>query len=182
MVEPNQKEALPFLDTLVSSGPNNTLITTVYRKLTHRDQYLHWDSNHFITAKNSVFNTLAYRAKVDSTNQQAFHKEMEYIRTALQACFPPWALNIVHNKFNCKHNIHNGQTSIDNQPKNNNNTANKNNITIVVPYIHGLGEKVQKDMQQYGHLGTFQGYQHYKNPPHGPKDKDSKLQKKWSYL
>ena len=49
--EPNQEGALPFLDTLVSLGPNNTLITTVYRKLTYRDQHLHLDSNHFITAK-----------------------------------------------------------------------------------------------------------------------------------
>ena len=31
MEEPNQEGALPFLDTLVSTGPNNTLITTVYR-------------------------------------------------------------------------------------------------------------------------------------------------------
>ena len=33
--EPNQEGALPSLDTLVSPGPNNTLITNVYRKPTH---------------------------------------------------------------------------------------------------------------------------------------------------
>ena len=51
MEEPNQDGSLPFLDTQVSQGPNNTLITTVYRKPTHTGQYLHWDSNHFIGAK-----------------------------------------------------------------------------------------------------------------------------------
>ena len=81
--EPNQEGVLPFLDTLVSSGPNNTLITTVYRKHTHTNQYLHWDSNHFITAINSVFTTLAFRAKVVCTSQQALHREMEHIRKAL---------------------------------------------------------------------------------------------------
>ena len=35
-------------------GPSNTLITNVYGKPTHRDQYLHWNSNHFVTAKNSL--------------------------------------------------------------------------------------------------------------------------------
>ena len=33
-------------------------------------------------------------------------------------------------------------------------------------------------MQQYGDQGTFQGYQHLKNPSYGPKDRDSKLQKR----
>ena len=62
--QPNQKGALPFLETLFSPGPNNTLVTTIYRKPLHTDQYLHWDSNHIITTKNSVCNTLAFRAKV----------------------------------------------------------------------------------------------------------------------
>ena len=107
--EPNQERTLPFLASLVSSGPNNTLATTVYRKPTHTNQYLHWDSNHFTTAKNSVFNTLAFRDKVVCTRQQALPKEMKHIGNALQACnFPPWALNNLQNKFNLKHNIHNG--------------------------------------------------------------------------
>ena len=136
--EPNQGGAVPFLDAVVSPGPSDTLITTVYRKPTHPDQYIHWDSNHIITAKHSVFNTLAHRTKIVCTNQYALHKEMDNIRKALQACsLPPWALNILHNKFNCKHNIHNGQTSTNNQPNSN------KNISIEVPYIHegGKGSK-----------------------------------------
>ena len=66
--EPNQEGALHFLDTLVSPGPNNTLTPTVYRKPTHMDQYLLWDSNHYIAAENSVFNTLAFREKVVCSN------------------------------------------------------------------------------------------------------------------
>ena len=68
-VEPTQQGSLPFLDTLVTTEPNNTFSTTVYRKPTHTDQYLHWDSNHHITAKQSVYNTLAHRAKVVSSSQ-----------------------------------------------------------------------------------------------------------------
>ena len=50
----------PFLENKVKPGPNKTLITTVYRKPTHTDQYLQWDSNHFIAAKHSVYNTQAH--------------------------------------------------------------------------------------------------------------------------
>ena len=146
--EPNQEGALSLMDTLVSPGPNNTLITT------HTDQYLHRDSNHLITAKNNVFSSLAHRDKVVSINQQALHKEMEHIRKAFQTCsFPPWALNILHNKFNHKHNIHNGQPSTDNQANNNNsgvNNNNKKNISIVGPYIHGLGERLKRTCNNMG--------------------------------
>ena len=40
--EPDQDGSLPFLDTQVSPGPNNTLITTVYRKPTYTVFSTHW--------------------------------------------------------------------------------------------------------------------------------------------
>ena len=93
-VEPTQQGSLPFLDTLVTIESNNTFSTTVYRKPTHTDQYLHWDSNHHITAKQIVYNTLAHRAKVVSSSQDRLDQELQHIKTALQACqFPSWALN-----------------------------------------------------------------------------------------
>ena len=185
----DQEGALPFLDTLVSPHPNNTLITTLYRKPTHTNQYLHWDSNHFIPGKNSVFNTLAHRAKVVSTNQQELQNEMEHIRKTLQACsFPPWALNMPHNKFNCKHNIHNRQTSTDNQPSYNNNNcgtnnnSNNKNISILVPDIHGLGERFKRTCNHMVIEVDFKGTNTLKTLLMAPKDRDSKLQKSWSFV
>ena len=35
--DPNSDGSLPFLDTLVTPAPDNTLLKTVYRKLTHID-------------------------------------------------------------------------------------------------------------------------------------------------
>ena len=88
-VEPTQQGSLPFLDTLVTIQPDNTLSTSVYRKPTHTDQYLHWDSNHHITAKHSVYSTLAHRAKTVSSTQDSLDKELLHIKTALQHCqFP----------------------------------------------------------------------------------------------
>ena len=99
-VEPTQQGSLPFLDTLITIQPDNTLSTTVYRKPTHTDQYLHWDSNHHITAKQSVFNTLAHRTKTVSSTQDSLDKELDHIKTALKHCqFPSWALNQWHHRF-----------------------------------------------------------------------------------
>ena len=66
---PDQHGSLPFLDTLVSQAPSGTLITTVYRKPTHTDQYLHWDSHHSIINKYSVCNTLSHRAQYVCSKQ-----------------------------------------------------------------------------------------------------------------
>ena len=52
--EPGTDGSIPFLDSKVTLGPNNNAHTTVYRKPTHIDPYLHCDSNHFITAKHCV--------------------------------------------------------------------------------------------------------------------------------
>ena len=100
-VEPTQQDSLPFPDTLITIQPDNTFSTTVYRKPTHTDQYLHWDSNHHITAKQSVFNTLAHRAKTVSSTQASMDKELNHIKTALKHCqFPSWALNQWQCRFN----------------------------------------------------------------------------------
>ena len=57
MEEPSNTDgSLSFLDIQIASDPSNKLIITVYRKPTHTIQYLHWDSNHYIGAKQSVCN------------------------------------------------------------------------------------------------------------------------------
>ena len=180
--EPNLEGALPFLDTLVFPSPNNTLATTAYRKPTHTYQYLHWDSNHFIGAKNSTFNTLAFRPKVVCPMQQALHKEMEHIRKALQACnFPSWALHTLQNKLNCKNNIHNGHTTTGTQSDNNNNGSNNKNISIVVPYIHG-GGRFKKICNSLGIQVHFKGTNTIKTLLMAPKDRDNKLEKVGLYI
>ena len=130
-VEPTQQGSLPFLDTLVTIEPNNTFGTTGYRKPTHTDQYLHWDSNHHITAKQCVYNTLAHRAKVVSSSHGTLDKELQHIKTALQACqFPKWALNQWHHRFlnNSQHNNNTSNNNNINRDNNHNNTT-KRNIT-----------------------------------------------------
>ena len=49
--EPRPDGSLPFLDILITTDKDDRLDTTVYRKPTHTDQYMHWDSHHTISSQ-----------------------------------------------------------------------------------------------------------------------------------
>ena len=119
----------------------------MYRKPTHTDQYLHWDSNHHITAKQSVYNTLAHRTKTVSSTQDLLDKELSHIKTALHHYqFPAWALNQWEHKF--KHpsqDTTTNNTNTNNSTSNNNQDSNNNyKTTIVVPYIPNTADRFRK--------------------------------------
>ena len=62
-VEDNKEDgSIPFLDTIVKPEADGSLSITVYRKPTHTDQYLQWDSHHHLSAKFSVIQTLSHRS------------------------------------------------------------------------------------------------------------------------
>ena len=51
-VEDNKADgSIPFLHTIVKPEADGSLSITVYRKPTHTDQYLQWDSHHHLSAK-----------------------------------------------------------------------------------------------------------------------------------
>ena len=92
--------SMPFLDTLVTPYTDGSLSTKVYRKPTHIDLYLQWDSHHTIAAKYSVVSTLHHRAKAVCSTQQLLEEEEEkHLQKVLtENKYPTWALNRVKNK------------------------------------------------------------------------------------
>ena len=107
---------------------------TILTKLRHMEQYLHWDSNHFISAKNSIFNTLAYRARVLCSNQIILQQENDHIRKALLACNSPrpstdYLSNLTTGITLTVHTVNNGQNN-----NTNNTRSNNRSISIVVPH------------------------------------------------
>ena len=55
--------SMPFLDILITPKEDGSLSTSVFKKPTHSDLYLQWDSHHTISSKYSVAGTLYHRAK-----------------------------------------------------------------------------------------------------------------------
>ena len=99
--EPRPDGSIPFLDILVTSGEDGRLDTTVYRKPTHTDQYMHWDSHHTISSKYSVVGTLHHKAKSICSNKQLLHQEEEHLSRVQMDCkYPIWAMNRVKINMN----------------------------------------------------------------------------------
>ena len=100
-MEDNKEDgAIPFLDTIVKPEADGKLSTTVYRKPTHTDQYLQWDSHHHLSAKFGVIHTLSHRAQTVCSNPELLCKEKAYLRNALtQWKYPKWALDKVERRL-----------------------------------------------------------------------------------
>ena len=172
-VEPTQQGSLPFLDTLITIQPDNTLSTTVYRKPIHTDQYLHWDSNHHITAKQSVFNTLAHRAKTVSSTQDSLDKELDHVKTALKYCqFPSWALNQWHHRFIKSQQHSNNPTNppTTTTPQ----TKLKLRPPLLFPTSQILVKSSKKVCKNKGIQVHFKGSNTLRTALGNPKDKDPK--------
>ena len=71
---------MAFLDTLVIPCSDGSLSTKVYRKPTHTDLYLQWDSHHTIAAKYSVVSTLHHRAKAVCSTKQLLDEEEHHLQ------------------------------------------------------------------------------------------------------
>ena len=86
---------LAFLDTCVHVLEDGGTKVTLYRKPTHTDQYLGFESHHPLEHKCSVVRTLLYRVKkiVSTPEDQRFEKE--HVLDVLHANgYRQWMFNI----------------------------------------------------------------------------------------
>ena len=132
--EPNEDGSIAFLDMLITPDENGRLNTSVYRKETHTDQYLHWDSHHSIASKNSVVGTLFHRARAVCSTPGALQKEENHLHQSRKNCkYPEWAINRVKLRSLSTHQKK--KRGNINQPGSS--TASGPKPYIVVPYHQG---------------------------------------------
>ena len=170
MAEDTQADgSLPFLDVLVTPQADGSLSTSVYRKPTHTNQYLQWDSHHPISAKYSAISTLFHRAKEVCSTKQHLKEEQDHIHQALTLCrYPSWALNRVEKKTRVPKQSRNQ----GNRLKDNNTKSNIRRTHITVPYNRDLSESFKNTCKKYGIQVYFRGGKTIKNLLVAPKDRD----------
>ena len=126
-------ESIPFLDTILTPKSDESLSTSIYRKPTHTNQYLQWDSHHGIANKYSVIKSLLHRAEDICSNQDQLEEEQTHIDRLLSACkYPSWVIKRMKLKNSTP------RTAKYNNKGNRSNTINKSSITV--PYNKGLSE------------------------------------------
>ena len=80
--QPNAEGAIPFLDTFPQPKGENISVS-VYRKPTHMDRYLDFNSSHPISAKKAVVRALMDRAENVCSNPDILVKEIEHLGKVL---------------------------------------------------------------------------------------------------
>ena len=170
-VEDNKEDgSICFFDTIVKPEVDGSLSITVYRKPTHTDQYLQWDSHHHLSAKFSVIQTLSHRASTVCSNPELLQKEKEHLRKALTKCkYPKWAVDKVKKRLNRSFRQVNAG---DNNNAQSANQEVQNKGHIVIPYTQGLCESIKKICGRHGIQTHFKGGRTIKNLLVSPKDKD----------
>ena len=88
-----RERALAFLDTLSVINDDGSVKTKVFRKETHTDQNLNFQSNHPLEHKTGVVRTLVNRTESIVSNKQEMKEEKHHITKALRLNgYPDWLL------------------------------------------------------------------------------------------
>ena len=82
-METEKDNKLAFLDTAVLREPDGRLTTSVYRKPTHTDQYLAYDSHHPQSVKRGIVKCLYERAKRLVTKPSVISEEKKHLLSVL---------------------------------------------------------------------------------------------------
>ena len=159
--EAKEDGSIPFLDTIIRPEADGTFTIGVYRKPTHTELYLPWDSNHNIAAKYSVISTLSHRALTICSTPELAEEELQDLEHVLGQCkYPKWAIKKIFRKHQHKEKK---QT-----PK----TKYPAKCHIVIPYTQGIGESLKNICKKHGVDVHFKGGQTLKDILVSPKDKD----------
>ena len=167
--EAKEDGSIPFLDTLITPEQNGTFSIGVYRKPTHTDLYLPWDSNHHLSAKYSVIKTLTHRAHTICSTPKHLEAELKHLEEALGNCkYPKWAIKKVFKQ-------HLLRKEKKQQPTTTNKPLRRSHI--VIPYVPGMCESIKNIGKKYGVAVYFKGNRTLKNILVSPKDKDEMANK-----
>jgi hypothetical protein len=82
-VEKETESKLAFLDTMTTRDNTNPIEVSVYRKPTHTNKYLDFNSHHPTTHKRSVVNSLLNRADIIPTSTSGKRKERKHVFNVL---------------------------------------------------------------------------------------------------
>ena len=133
-METENNNKLAFLDTAVSRDPDGRLTTSVFRKPTHTDQYLAYDSHHPQSVKRGIVKCLYERAKRLVTKPSVISEEKKHLSSVLVSNGYPFSFLQKLTKTG--------------RPNDSTKPAIEFKATAVLPYVKGVSEQLRRSLQQ----------------------------------
>ena len=134
-IEEELNGQLPFLDTLLKRNEDGSISVRVYRKPTHTDQYLNYNSNHTSQTKDAVISSLFRRARDIISDKKDLIEENERIVNVL-----------IENDYD-KRTILRVKKKVERGKQNRQNDAEQNEPTrFTLPYIPGTSEMIKRSL------------------------------------
>jgi len=130
-MEEMKNSKIAFLDTEVKVKEDRGIEFKIYRKPTHTDQYLAFNSNHHISQKIGIVQTLRRRNERVVTREEDRNEEEKKIRMSLKRCgYPNWTLK--------------------KKQKVNKEKEEDRNLYVSIPYVKNVSERLAKNFRDFG--------------------------------
>ena len=136
IVEVEKDGSLPFLDTLIKRKSDGSLDITMYRKTTHTDRYLHFNSHHSPHVKRGLIKCLSNRASSIVKDSTQLTKEHTHLSKVLRLNGYPKAF--IDSTISTHTHTRDRQTD-DRQPVG----------TVSIPYISGISEDIRRICRRF---------------------------------
>ena len=128
-----ENDSIAFLDTRVQVEEDRTVSFGIYRKLTHTDQYLHFESHHHVKQKIGIIKTFRNRINTIITKEQDKHTEETHVKEALRNCgHPEWSLKEQKSKKKDKTTIQDDTIG-----------------RVTIPYVNRLSEQIARVLKKH---------------------------------
>ena len=153
-----------MLDLLITRQEDESLSFSVYRKPTHTDQYLSFESHQPLEHKLGVIRTLTHRANIICSTNDAKHHEIQHIKKVLSISgYPRWAWNSPSNKKRTPHPAR----AKPQKPKGH----------VSIPYVSGVSEAIARKIRKTGVAVHTKPHNSLRSQLVAPKDKTNALDK-----
>ena len=128
-----ENNKISFLQALVHVLEDKTTKISIFRKATHTDQYLSFESNHHIKQKIGIISTFEHSIEELVTTEEDKKKELSHVRKALKRCgHPEWSLNRKKRR-----NRNEVKEKVERRGR------------VVLPYVKGVSEKMGRVFKKY---------------------------------
>ena len=158
-VEKMSSGQMPFLDVLLMREEDGTVSTSVYRKPTHTEQYLAFESHHPMAHKR----TLMHRAEALCSSGVSRAQEEKRLQEALEKNGYPATF---------VQKLRLPQTDRDERQ-----TAR---TSVTIPYIHGLSQSIRRMLSPLDIRVAFRPFQTLRQELVHTKDPVPELRREWS--